>query len=1644
MSLHQKYLNCLLKVDSCSHETRLKPLLRNLKTCSAESGLLSRSVIQSLTTIHLFYNSIDTNHPMYNELSELLKKYIIILPSISLQQHHNYLVALFSHSANSLIHNDVMNCLKTILESNNIETIKIIATALTNSTLDGYSTVERKQLLSLFQNYQEDIKFVKILIQLCNSEVTIDTTEIPKNAELFERIEYYTILSQHDSHYLEELERVIQEVLLRDPNTIYNFYSKIFDAVKLLIPFDTRCLDDVRKNCINSCVPVDKLNEIICLLIGSIGDDYMPRFVESTRMHATQLYSTTSSLSKSVNQFNNLLQFISSFCVNIKTQSIVQPLLRHIIGLLNYPPNEKDIAILSSLPVFASLNNTNDCQSILSEFLNLFKRAETDYSNHVTSITKTTTDIVKTLSSVLQLVPELLTQLAQSVTDTTIRFDLLKQIVGRFIQIGNSARPTKELNECAEVNYMGSLLESISLLMVGMESKIEQNESRLFRTFWFYCVSLKFVCKGVWRSDWLSATQIIACNLPPLLIRRSHILLEMESEIESIINHFYSANDQHMLRTMLSNDIEFTNQLRSSTTQRSIYFISVCYMENFRCSYLNFEHLTEYLDDSILDDNTMSVILPLFLFISRSSFNMCKTTIASSKDIKTTKLTQLMSFLLIKLPTSNASLRSFVETSLNDVIQNNPSVLLNKRVLFLALNMYGATSSFVLTDPINISRIKISNTNDYIDVPEDAATATKITEVIKTFLTKYLRDGFELQQFAMSQLIQAYIMSLKVSVEGHKGVELSLEIAKDFVNVSEITWTIYQKADYTGRTAGALDASATVENVKEWLMKQLKTYKGGSTILKQTASFIISNCDNLKECSDLIDQIVDVPLKIFTVECIQSAISMWRWILAVSNKYIGNYLLMSLSSVWKETISKHIGLFNTKFVASNPLSSTIGETKEFFETTVRPHHLIISFLMEQLPVIKVFGDSYRLEILRTIVAISVTSGMTTEASSVGTRFLLLLLGLKIIEVSIQEPRHFIDLVEKIQKCGLDWFETKPEWFESTRKCAEEDIAVLIEFNKTLMTITSAVADKRFQCNEEYIQIVKQRTILLLALVGSEIERIAVWNNPLNRLQRQFTNQRLFLFENIPKEYKRQIKDYISLSWYFSPNLAVGFYQRFPSMTCRSALTKNILAQPSKLINNADAHVFIATPEYVESNIPQLTQLLYWESTDPPHALNLLRKCYKSNPITTMYALRVIDTFTEQTVLYYVPQLVQSLRYDKLGLVEVFLIRMGKKYQLVAHQLIWNCDTYSTQTGENPIKHDEGFVLKLKRICSKIIENYDQSEMQFYESERKFFENFTRISGELIPLPRPDRLKHLKDKLAELKVERNDLYVPTNPNAMVVDVSNKGCACLRSAAKVPILVNMTVQDRFTQQQSPLPVIFKAGDDIRSDMLAVQLIELFDRINKHAGLQLYLCPYHIIATGPDCGIIEVVQNSMSRDQMGEKTDGDMYDYFVAKNEGRKTDSFFKARANFIKSMAAYSIVSYILQIKDRHNGNILIDDDGHIIHIDFGFMFDRTPGGDLKFERSPFKLTEEMISIMGGSPYAEQFIWFMEQGVKSFLAIRQHYPSIITLVDLIFNPDGNCTQSAQFMSKVMAEAFSMKGTFFTYFYDKFQEFDNGISM
>ena len=183
-----------------------------------------------------------------------------------------------------------------------------------------------------------------------------------------------------------------------------------------------------------------------------------------------------------------------------------------------------------------------------------------------------------------------------------------------------------------------------------------------------------------------------------------------------------------------------------------------------------------------------------------------------------------------------------------------------------------------------------------------------------------------------------------------------------------------------------------------------------------------------------------------------------------------------------------------------------------------------------------------------------------------------------------------------------------------------------------------------------------------------------------------------------------------------------------------------------------------------------------------------------------------------------------------------------------------------------------------------------------------------------------------------------------------------------------------------------------------------------------------PYNVLCnrTGPERdlgGIIEWVPNWHSRDDLGKDYDVDMYQYYIERFGSEESSKFQNALQHFIRSLAGYSVFSFIVQTKDRHNGNIMIDDVGNIIHIDFGFIFDWSPGGDMRFESADFKLTNEMIKILGGSRKSPGYQLFVKRTIQGYLAIRHYAQQIYDLVYFMFHSGLPCfkTKSMKLLRK-----------------------------
>jgi phosphatidylinositol 4-kinase A len=384
--------------------------------------------------------------------------------------------------------------------------------------------------------------------------------------------------------------------------------------------------------------------------------------------------------------------------------------------------------------------------------------------------------------------------------------------------------------------------------------------------------------------------------------------------------------------------------------------------------------------------------------------------------------------------------------------------------------------------------------------------------------------------------------------------------------------------------------------------------------------------------------------------------------------------------------------------------------------------------------------------------------------------------------------------------------------------------------------------------------------------------------------------------------------------------------------------------------------------------------------------------------------------------------------------------------------------------------------------SKMVASFSPVDRGFFEREFAFFDEVTGISGKLKPFikrSKPEKKQKIEEELRKIKVEVG-VYLPSNPEGVVIGIDRKSGKPLQSHAKAPYMATFRIkkskggdmqdtdemiEESFKKGVEPQEetieawqsAIFKVGDDCRQDILALQMIAAFRGIFHNVGLDVYVFPYRVTATAPGCGVIDVLPNSISRDMLGREAVNGLYDYFISRYGNEDSLRFQQARSNFVKSMAAYSVISFLLQFKDRHNGNIMIDDAGHILHVDFGFCFDIAPGG-IKFERAPFKLTNEMLAVMGGGADHQSFKWFEELCIKAFLASRQYADKLSQIVLLMMDSGLPCfkpetvkhfkerfvlektdREAADFMKDLIRKSYA---SYSTGIYDQYQLLTNGI--
>jgi len=249
-----------------------------------------------------------------------------------------------------------------------------------------------------------------------------------------------------------------------------------------------------------------------------------------------------------------------------------------------------------------------------------------------------------------------------------------------------------------------------------------------------------------------------------------------------------------------------------------------------------------------------------------------------------------------------------------------------------------------------------------------------------------------------------------------------------------------------------------------------------------------------------------------------------------------------------------------------------------------------------------------------------------------------------------------------------------------------------------------------------------------------------------------------------------------------------------------------------------------------------------------------------------------------------------------------------------------------------------------------------------------------------------------------------MSLPTNSRVLIGALLPGRSRCMKSA-QMPLWLEFSNAD--LRAKSTVPVIFKAGDDLRQDSLTLHTIAIMDKLWKSEGLDMCMSTYRCIPTGNAVGLIEVVTDSKTVGKIQKEEAGltgalrsTSIRAWLEKCNPDKAD-LDMATTSFVLSCAGYVVATFILGVGDRHNDNIMVDTSGHFFHIDFAYFLGRIVRfGPYDREKAPFVLTNEFVQAMGGAG-SPNFALFVRTCCRAYNILRRNAHTFYNVFKLMLS-------------------------------------------
>lgn len=413
--------------------------------------------------------------------------------------------------------------------------------------------------------------------------------------------------------------------------------------------------------------------------------------------------------------------------------------------------------------------------------------------------------------------------------------------------------------------------------------------------------------------------------------------------------------------------------------------------------------------------------------------------------------------------------------------------------------------------------------------------------------------------------------------------------------------------------------------------------------------------------------------------------------------------------------------------------------------------------------------------------------------------------------------------------------------------------------------------------------------------------------------------------------------------------------------------------------------------------------------DPANLLTLLDAKFQDVKIRE-YAVAQFDKLKDDELQLYLLQLVQQLKSENYhhSALSDFLIRRGMKSPFViGHYLFWHlkaetvnpafCERYAVIMEQlllvcdytaKELRKQNNVIGKLQRAAERVRTRKDSGKFKKAANKKIFAQEIKELNENFLG-----------------RMPGGKFQVPLFPTLEITTLIVGKCSFM-SSKMVPLWLCCNNADQTAppgETASVVQIMFKSGDDLRQDILTLQVLELMDKLWLNQGLDLRMTFYKVIATGVNSqnagvGMLAPVteaettsgiQISYGGGASGAWTETVIADYI--KEFNRTPAQYEIAVENFMRSCAGYCVATSILGIGDRHNGNIMVKRQGNLFHIDFGhFLGNFKSKFGVKRERVAFVFTPDMAHVIGGgskranSKRYQQFLGLCEE---AFSILRQ---------------------------------------------------------